>query len=83
MRKINKLLYIICFVIGISILFLGCSFKSGVEKKAWFRYASKYDQAMSKVEASGGASQDQYKMEKIGQKFLQAKQPTETEMNYL
>ncbi len=80
MRKINKILYIVCSAIGISIFFLGCSFKSGVERKAWFRYASKYDQAMSKVEASGGALQDYNKLDKIGQKYLRAKQPTETEI---
>jgi len=67
-------------VIGISIFFPGCLFKSGVEGKAWFRYASKYDKAMNKMEASGGALQDYNKMYKIGQKFLQAKQPTETEI---
>jgi len=70
----------IWFVIGISLFISGCPFKSGVERKAWFRYASKYDQAWNKMEASGGALQDYNKVLKMKQKFLRAKQPTETEI---
>ncbi len=80
MRKISKILYIICFVIGISLFISGCPFKSGVEGKAWFRYASKYDQALRKMTASGGALQDYDKMNKMGQKFLRTRQPTEDEI---
>ncbi|MHC4756305.1 MAG: hypothetical protein ACYTBP_14310, partial [Planctomycetota bacterium] len=80
MRKIHKIWYVIWFVVGLSLFISIYPFKSGVERKAWFRYASKYDQAMSKVAASGGALQDYYKMEKIGRKYLRAKQPTETEI---
>lgn len=70
----------IWFVIGLSLFLSGCPFKSGVERKAWFRYASKYDQAWSKMAASGGALQDYSKVFKMKQKFLRAKQPTETEI---
>lgn len=70
----------ILFVIGISLFISGCPFKSGVERKAWFRYASKYDQAWSKMAASGGALQDYSKVYKMEQKYLRAKQPTETEI---
>jgi hypothetical protein len=80
MRKSNNIWYMIWLVIGISFFISGCPFKSGVERKAWFRYASKYDQAQSKMAASGGALQDYNKALKIEQKFLRAKQPTETEI---
>jgi len=70
----------IWFVIGISLFISGCPFKSGVERKAWFRYASKYDQAWRKMAASGGAIQEYNKVLKMEQKFLRAKQPTETEI---
>lgn len=48
-----------------------------VEANAWSQYASQYDQAMIKMWASGGALGKVYKME---QKYLRAKQPTETEI---
>ncbi len=79
-RKIHKIWYLIGLVVGLSLFISGCSSKSGVEGKAWFRYASKYDQAMSKMWASGGALQDYNKVLKIEQKYLRAKQPTETEI---
>jgi len=85
MRKINNILYMIWFVIGISFFISGCPFKSGVEGKAWFRYALKYDQARSKMIANDIAGkkitrQDFFKPSKIGQRFLRARQPTEDEI---
>lgn len=80
MRKINNIWYMIWFVIGISLFISGCPFKSGVERKAWFRYASKYDQAWRNMAASRGALQDYNKVLKMERKFLRAKQPTETEI---
>lgn len=80
MRKINNIWYMIWFVIGLSLFISGCSSKSGIEGKNWFQYALQYDQAMSKIWASGGALQDYNKVLKIERKFLQAKQPTETEI---
>ncbi len=84
-RKIHKIWYVIWFVIGISFFISGCPFKSGVEKKAWFRYALKYDQARSKTIANDIAGkkitrQDFSKPSKIGQRFLRARQPTEDEI---
>ena len=75
----------IWFVIGISFFISGCPFKSGVEGKAWFRYALKYDQARSKMIANDIAGkkitrQDFFKPSKIGQRFLRARQPTEDEI---
>jgi hypothetical protein len=83
MRKINKIWYVIWLAIGISFFISGCPFKSEVEGKAWFRYASQYDQAWSKIVASGGPFKDwgaHSKVLKIKQKFLRARQPTETEI---
>lgn len=80
MRKINKIWYVICLVVGLSIFISSYPFKSGVERKAWFRYALKYDQAWSKMAASGGALQDYAKVLKMEKKFLRAKQPIETEI---
>ncbi|MHC4738913.1 MAG: hypothetical protein ACYS9Y_08435, partial [Planctomycetota bacterium] len=77
MRKIHRIWYVICLVVGISLFITIYPFKSGIEGKAWFRYASKYDHAMSKVAASGGAIKDFNKALKIEQKFLRARQPTE------
>lgn len=79
-RKIHKILYLIGLLVGLSLFVSGCSSKSGVEGKKWFQYASQYGQAMSKMWASGGALQDYNKVLKIEQKFLRAKQPTETEI---
>jgi len=79
-QRNNKIWYVIWLVVGLSLFNSGCPFKSGVEGKAWFRYASKYDQASSKMWASGGALQDYDKVLKMEQKFLRAKQPTETEI---
>lgn len=80
-QRNNKIWYVIWLVVGLSLFFnSGCPFKSGVEGKAWFRYASKYDQALSKMAASGGALQDYNKVLKMEQKFLRAKQPAETEI---
>ena len=70
----------ICLVVGLSFLITVCPFKSGIEGKIWFKRASKYDQAMSKMSASGGAIQDFNRVLKMEQKFLRAKQPTETEI---
>ena len=75
----------IWFVIGISLFISGCPFKSGVEGKAWFRYASKYDQARNIAIANAAAEketamEDLARMDKPKQKFLRAKQPTETEI---
>jgi len=75
----------ILFIIGISLFITGCPFKSGVERKAWFRYASEYDQARSKTLANAAADkkdavQDLTKMSKLEQKFIQAKQPMEAEI---
>ncbi len=80
MRKIHRIWYVICLVVGISLLITIYPFKSGVEGKAWFRYASKYEQALSKMWASGGALDDYNKVFKMEQKFLRAKQPRETEI---
>ena len=80
MSKIDNICCKIMFVIGISLFISGCPLKSGVEGKAWFRYASKYDQALRKMTASGGALQDYNKMNKMGQKFLRTRQPTEDEI---
>ncbi len=80
MRKFNNVWYRIWFIIGVSLFISGCPFKSGVEGKAWFQYASKYDLALRKMWASGGALKDYSKANKAGQKFLQAKQPTEDEI---
>lgn len=85
MRKINNIWYVICLVVGLSLLITVCPFKSGVEGKKWFQYASKYDQARSNTIANDvagkkSAIQDFNKMSKIKRKFLRAKQPTETEI---
>jgi len=85
MRKIHRIWYVICLVAGISLLITIYPFKSGVEGKAWFRYALKYDQARSKMIANDIAGkkitrQDFFKPSKIGQRFLRARQPTETEI---
>jgi len=85
MKKTNNIWYGIWFVIGTSLFISGCPFKSGVEGKPWFRYASKYDQARSKTIANDiagkkSALQDLTEMETIKQKFLRAKQATETKM---
>ena len=88
MRNINKIRYVTWLVVGLSLFISGCPFKSGVEGKAWFRYASKYDQernitianAVAKNGLSGPLIEDLAKMSKIKQKFLRAKQPTETEI---
>jgi hypothetical protein len=69
------LLTITCF------LFIsGCSDKSDLEKKAWFKCASKYDRAMSQMWASDGALRDFYKVSKIKEEYLQLSQPSETEI---
>jgi len=84
-RKIPKISYVICLVVGLSLFISGCPFKSGVEGKAWFQYASKYDQARSKMIANeaakkGTTDEDLAWMDKLKQKYLRAKQPTETEI---
>jgi hypothetical protein len=85
MRKIYKIWSVIWLVVGLSLFTSGCPCKSGVEGKAWFRYASKYDQARNIAEANAVAkkrtfTQDVTRMSKIKQKFLRARQPTETEI---
>ncbi|MGB2806891.1 MAG: hypothetical protein WBC22_04080 [Sedimentisphaerales bacterium] len=84
-RKTKNIWYVIWIAIGISFFISGCPFKSGVEGKAWFQYASKYDQARSKMIANEAAKkgsfiQDLTRMGKMERKFLRAKQPTETEI---
>jgi len=84
-QKNNKIWYVIWIAIGMSFFISGCPFKSGIEGKAWFQYASKYDQARSKMIANEAAKkgtfiQDSVRMNKIKQEFLRAKQPTETEI---
>ena len=84
-RKTKKIWYVIWIAIGISFFISGCPFKSGIEGKAWFQYASKYDQARSKMIANDVAKkgtfiQDLTCMGKMKRKFLRAKQPTETEI---
>ena len=83
MRKINNIWYVIWFFIGISLLVPGC--KNGIEGKKWFEYASKFDKARSIMWANEMAKketalQDMARMDKLRQKYLQSKQPTETEM---
>jgi len=85
MRKINNIWYMIWFVIGISLFISGCPSKFGVEGKAWFQYASKFDEASNIAMANdadkkGTATDDLAKMDKLKQKFLRAKQPTEAEI---
>ena len=84
MRKINNIFYISGFVIGISLFISGCLFKSGVENKAWFKYASKHDQVSSKrVETNADEKEIMQRYaatSKIEQKFLRAEQPTEAEI---
>ncbi|MGB2807977.1 MAG: hypothetical protein WBC22_09560 [Sedimentisphaerales bacterium] len=85
LRKIHKIWYVIWIAIGISFFISGCPFKSGIEGKAWFQHASKYDQARSKMIANAAAkketfTQDFTRMDKMERKFLRAKQPTETEI---
>jgi len=85
MRKINKIWYVRWFVIGISLFVSGCLFKSGVEGKVWFRYALKFDEARNITMANdaakkGTAIENLADMDKLKQKFLRAKQPTETEI---
>lgn len=80
MRKVNKIWYLICLLVGLSLFITVCLFKSGAEGKAWFRYASKYGQAMNKMWANGGALQHFNETHAMGQKFLQSKRPTETEI---
>ena len=75
----------IWFVIGISLFISGCPFKSGVERKAWFRYASQYDQVWSEAIANDVAKKGNdiqliTKMDKFKHKYLQSIQPTETEI---
>jgi hypothetical protein len=85
MRKTNHVWYAVWFAIGVSLFVSGCPSKSGVEGKAWFRYASKYDQARSIMIANMAADPNRFKQDytevwKMQQKLLQAKQPTETEI---
>jgi hypothetical protein len=80
MKKNNKIWFMIWFGVGISFLIFGCSSKSGVEGKKWFKFASQYDQACHRLWASGGALNEYNEMTKIGQKFLKTGQPTEDEM---
>jgi hypothetical protein len=85
MITIHKIWYMIWLVVGLSLFISGCPFKSGVEGKKWFRYASKYDQAMSIMMANAAAKKESFledftEREKIKQKFLRVKQPTEDEI---
>ena len=84
-RKTHKIRYVIWLVVGFSAFISGCPFKSGVEGKAWFRYASKYDRAKNIAAANAVAKkgtfmQDSVRLNKIRQKFLRARQPTEKEI---
>jgi hypothetical protein len=86
MRKINKIWYVICLIALLSLSNTGCPSKSGTEQKEWFRYASEYDQESKKFVEKAIANEysilvdDLAKSRKIEQKFLRAKQPTETEI---
>jgi HEAT repeat protein len=80
MRKSNNIWHMIWLIIGISLFTSGCPFKSGVEGKAWFQYALKYDQALRKMAASGGSLKDLNKAYKMREKFLRSRQPTEDEI---
>ena len=84
LRKVHRIWYVIWLVVGLSIFISGCPFKSRVERKAWFRYAAKFDEArnvaMANFAAKKSTLQDLAKMDKIKQKFLRAKQPTESEI---
>ncbi|MFA5554745.1 MAG: hypothetical protein WCZ89_01425 [Phycisphaerae bacterium] len=82
MRKINTTKYMVWFVFGISFFINGCLFKTGVEGKNWFKYASKYDQAFRKMQADG-ILDDYNKMRKIEDKFLQTEPPTEDEILFV
>ena len=83
-QRNKKIWYLIWLVVGLSLFNSGCPFKSGVEGKVWFQYASKYDQARNIAEANAAAKgptmEGVAKMSKIKQKFLRAKQPAETEI---
>jgi hypothetical protein len=79
-RKTHRIWYLMLLVVGLFLLILVFPFKSGVERTKWFQYASRYDQAWSKMAASGGALDHYNKMMKMGHKFLRTKQPTETEI---
>jgi hypothetical protein len=71
---------IIILFIGISLFIFGCMFKSGLEKKEWFRYAAKYDSQRQKLDKSGGLIKYFSNMEKMRHKFLQSEQPSESEI---
>jgi hypothetical protein len=80
LRKTENNWYVIWFVVGISLFTSGCPYKSGVEGKAWFQYASKYEQTMHKISPNKWTFEDFNKAKKIGEKFLQTEQPTEDEI---
>jgi hypothetical protein len=85
MRKSNEIWYAIWFVVAVSLFISGCPFKSGVEEKEWFQYASKLDQERKKTLAHMAANKGEFivdiaKIKKISQKLLRVRQPTETEI---
>jgi len=85
MRKINRIWYVICLVAGLSLFITVYPFRSEVEAKAWFRYASKYDRARSKMIANeaartGTIMQNLAKANTLKQEFLQVEPPTEDEV---
>jgi hypothetical protein len=72
-------------VIACCFLFAGCPPRAGIEKKAWFRYASDFDAARNIAMANDAskkdtAMEDLARLEKLRQAFLQAEMPTEAEI---
>ena len=85
MRGMYKIRYAIWLVAGFSLFISGCPFKSGVEGKAWFRYALKFDQARNDLiendlAGKNSAMRDFARLDKIILKYMRAKQPTEDEI---
>ena len=70
---------VLIYFISVAVL-SGCSVKSRVEQKAWYKHASKYDQAMIMMWESDGAIQDLKGVFRVKKEFLRAIQPTEREM---
>jgi hypothetical protein len=81
--KINRIRYAALCVVGISLILIASPFKSGVEQRAWFQYAIKFDSAGSKMNANAENELGlKYFAErrKMQLRFLLAKQPTEDEI---
>jgi len=81
MRKIHKIWYVIWLVVGLSPFISGCPFKSWVERKAWFKFASEYVEASRETIAKDMPTMKDFtKMKQLKHKFLQIRQPTEKEI---